>query len=249
MSIEPGISPPSCTTGAAGNPPSTLPDSAISNCFPGLEFDFRNLWRGSSRTSRSTRRRLRGPTEARCPGLEGPSCFPWRASPTCSGCAAPPPPRRTQLRGIVWLEWSNFLADVLATRSASWCRRVLRQHLRDSETVELRPADLRPQRGHRRAGRCHRRGGSRAGRADQSRARPGRTTTANAAATTGLPAGPTTSTSNRRLPRRIATTGWRAAGCPSARSRTNPTTRVSSTTRTSSELAGSSWFIVEGRDL
>jgi hypothetical protein len=30
---------------AAGNPPSTLPDSAISNCFPGLEFDFRNLWR------------------------------------------------------------------------------------------------------------------------------------------------------------------------------------------------------------
>ena len=30
---------------AAGNPPSTLPDSAISNCFPGLEFDFRNVWR------------------------------------------------------------------------------------------------------------------------------------------------------------------------------------------------------------
>jgi hypothetical protein len=28
-----------------GNPPSTLPDSAISNCFPGLEFDFRNVWR------------------------------------------------------------------------------------------------------------------------------------------------------------------------------------------------------------
>jgi hypothetical protein len=30
---------------AEGNPPSTLPDSAISNCFPGLEFDFRNVWR------------------------------------------------------------------------------------------------------------------------------------------------------------------------------------------------------------
>jgi hypothetical protein len=30
---------------AAGNPPSSLPDSAISNCFPGLEFDFRNIWR------------------------------------------------------------------------------------------------------------------------------------------------------------------------------------------------------------
>jgi hypothetical protein len=30
---------------AAGNPPSTLADSAISNAFPGLEFDFRNVWR------------------------------------------------------------------------------------------------------------------------------------------------------------------------------------------------------------
>jgi hypothetical protein len=30
---------------AAGNPPSTSPAQAIANCFPGLEFDFRNLWR------------------------------------------------------------------------------------------------------------------------------------------------------------------------------------------------------------
>ncbi|WP_375757712.1 hypothetical protein [Corallococcus exercitus] len=30
---------------AVGNPASSLPDSAISNSFPGLEFDFRNLWR------------------------------------------------------------------------------------------------------------------------------------------------------------------------------------------------------------
>lgn len=30
---------------ARGNPPSTLPASAVSNCFPGLEFDFRNVWK------------------------------------------------------------------------------------------------------------------------------------------------------------------------------------------------------------
>lgn len=30
---------------AAGNPPSTHPNSAISNAFPGLEMDFRNVWR------------------------------------------------------------------------------------------------------------------------------------------------------------------------------------------------------------
>ncbi len=30
---------------ATGNPVSTLPSSAISNCFPGLEYDFKNFWR------------------------------------------------------------------------------------------------------------------------------------------------------------------------------------------------------------
>src|SRR5579863_2922627 len=30
---------------AEGNPPSTHPYSAISNAFPGLEMDFRNVWR------------------------------------------------------------------------------------------------------------------------------------------------------------------------------------------------------------
>src|SRR4051794_3809778 len=30
---------------AAGNPPVTTPETAISNCFPGLECDFRNVWR------------------------------------------------------------------------------------------------------------------------------------------------------------------------------------------------------------
>lgn len=30
---------------ALGNPETTLPHTAISNCFPGLEYDFRNLWR------------------------------------------------------------------------------------------------------------------------------------------------------------------------------------------------------------
>jgi hypothetical protein len=30
---------------ATGNPVNTLPSSAISNCFPGLEYDFKNFWR------------------------------------------------------------------------------------------------------------------------------------------------------------------------------------------------------------
>src|SRR5437016_6569814 len=30
---------------ATGNPVNTLPSFAISNCFPGLEYDFKNFWR------------------------------------------------------------------------------------------------------------------------------------------------------------------------------------------------------------
>ncbi len=30
---------------ARGNPPAVSPAAAISNCFPGLEFDFRNIWK------------------------------------------------------------------------------------------------------------------------------------------------------------------------------------------------------------
>jgi len=44
MSIEPSNRTAQLHHRAAGNPPSTLPDAAISNCFPGLEFDFRNVW-------------------------------------------------------------------------------------------------------------------------------------------------------------------------------------------------------------
>lgn len=45
MTIDPANLTAQLQHRSAGNPPSTLPDSAISNCFPGLEFDFRNVWR------------------------------------------------------------------------------------------------------------------------------------------------------------------------------------------------------------
>lgn len=45
MSIDPANRTAQLHYRAAGNPPSSQPHSAISNCFPGLEFDFRNVWR------------------------------------------------------------------------------------------------------------------------------------------------------------------------------------------------------------
>ena len=44
-SIEPTNLSAQISHRARGNPPATLAASAISNCFPGLEFDFRNIWK------------------------------------------------------------------------------------------------------------------------------------------------------------------------------------------------------------
>lgn len=45
MPIDPKNLTAQMTHRATGNPPTTLPSKAVSNFFPGLEFDFRNVWR------------------------------------------------------------------------------------------------------------------------------------------------------------------------------------------------------------
>lgn len=45
MPLDPKNLTAQITYRAVGNPPSTLTESAVSNFFPGLEFDFRNAWR------------------------------------------------------------------------------------------------------------------------------------------------------------------------------------------------------------
>ncbi|WNG37142.1 hypothetical protein F0U61_28300 [Archangium violaceum] len=107
---------------AAGNPPSTLPDSAISNCYPGLEFDFRNLWRrifegielheadnyvvrGEGEYERLKGRRLlrvaEQPIVVKVAGPQSPGGSPV---PLTSGINP---------EGVWAMEWSNVLAKVL----------------------------------------------------------------------------------------------------------------------------------------
>jgi hypothetical protein len=45
MNIEPRNQMALILHRAAGNPATTLPNTAISNCFPGLEYDFKQFWR------------------------------------------------------------------------------------------------------------------------------------------------------------------------------------------------------------
>lgn len=108
--------------GAAGNPPSTLPDSASSNSAPGLEFDIRNLWRrlfegielheadnyvtGADETHRDLigHRLLMvadTPVVVRLLGPQRPG-----AKATLLTTGANPD-------GVTMLEWSNSLAEVL----------------------------------------------------------------------------------------------------------------------------------------
>lgn len=114
MSIEPSNLTAQLLHRAAGNPPSTLPDSAISNCFPGLEFDFRNVWR----------RLLEGIVLHEASGLvvsaEGEhERLANRFLLSVAGF-----PTLMQVRepdgtasGSTFMEWSNALADVVAAHT------------------------------------------------------------------------------------------------------------------------------------
>lgn len=106
-----------------GNPLSVLPRTAISNCFPGLEFDFRNLWR----------RAFRGivliennnlVVEADPPHADLKDCrlVAIDYKPTTVATQGPVFPDGDNVplqtadnpNGVSFMEWSNSMASVLA---------------------------------------------------------------------------------------------------------------------------------------
>ena len=105
-----------------GNPFSILPRTAISNCFPGLEFDFRNLWRrafkglvllennnfvleGEGQLKKLKYHRLVGVAgEPTMVPTTGPT-FPDSGNLDLITTANP--------NGVSFMEWSNNLANVL----------------------------------------------------------------------------------------------------------------------------------------
>ena len=138
MSIEPTNLTAQLHHRAAGNPPSTLPDSAISNCFPGLEFDFRNVWR----------RLLEGIVLHEASGfvvgaegeharLAGRYLLAVADFPTLMEVRNPD----GAASGSAFMEWSNALADVVARHSGEVVPCVFfdpQNPDADPETVQLR---------------------------------------------------------------------------------------------------------------
>ncbi|MDC1162116.1 hypothetical protein OAT18_01605 [Tenacibaculum sp.] len=111
---------------ALGNPFAVLPRTAISNCFPGLEFDFRNLWRRAFKDLLLLENNnfvLKGDGELsglkyhRLVGLQ----YEETKHPTTVITTGPTFPDSGNLdlintsnpNGVSFMEWSNNLAEVL----------------------------------------------------------------------------------------------------------------------------------------
>jgi hypothetical protein len=121
---------------AAGNPPSTLPDAAISNCFPGLEFDLRNLWR---RVFVGIELYEAGGLVTKAdPGLDsllGRELVRVGDVPVLFGVRGPGAGGPDTLLGTVTMEWSNALAQVLAENAGQ----SVTCHFAEANPVEVNP--------------------------------------------------------------------------------------------------------------
>ncbi|PSL48022.1 hypothetical protein CLV51_102882 [Chitinophaga niastensis] len=103
-----------------GNPYSVLSRAAISNCFPGLESDFRNLWRhifldltisenDNYVLHDSTDRKLQG---RRIVGINGKPTMVMGEGPVFPGGDSVPLTTKDNPNGAAFMEWSNFFASL-----------------------------------------------------------------------------------------------------------------------------------------
>jgi len=119
---------------ADGNPPNSMPDTAISNAYPGLEMDFRNAWRRILRgvtlheslnlvvdAEEDQFKRLCGMLLLRIDGIELTAPV---TGPNKQGIEGPLPDAYGNPR--MALEWSNALAEVLHKRQGQSVRCVFK---------------------------------------------------------------------------------------------------------------------------
>jgi hypothetical protein len=110
---------------AAGNPFSVLPRTAISNCFPGLELDFRNLWRRAFKNITLIENNnlvikaegaLEYLTYHRLVGIDGEPTMVVTTGPTFPRSGDGTLINTGNPNGVSFMEWSNNLAKVLQKR-------------------------------------------------------------------------------------------------------------------------------------
>jgi hypothetical protein len=103
-----------------GNPYSVLSRAAISNCFPGLESDFRNIWRNIFQDltiSENDNYVLeetsgKGLTGHRIVGINGKPTMVMGEGPVFPGGDSVPLSTKDNPSGAAFMEWSNFFASL-----------------------------------------------------------------------------------------------------------------------------------------
>ncbi|MGB3182686.1 MAG: hypothetical protein WBB45_14945 [Cyclobacteriaceae bacterium] len=105
-----------------GNPFCILPRTAISNCFPGLEFDFRNLWRRAFKGILLIENNnlvldgegdLKRMKHHRLVGIDGKPTTVVTTGPTFPGSGNLPLKNKDNTNAVSFMEWSNNLAYIL----------------------------------------------------------------------------------------------------------------------------------------
>jgi hypothetical protein len=108
---------------AEGNPYSTMARAAISNCFPGLEFDFRNLWRrafkglvlleSNNYVMDATESALKKLIGHRLVAIDGKATMVVTSGPLFPGGDSQPLITTANPNGVSFMEWSNSMVEVL----------------------------------------------------------------------------------------------------------------------------------------
>ncbi len=108
---------------AEGNPYSTVARSAISNCFPGLEFDFRNLWRrafkglvlleSNNYVVDATEPALKKLIGHRLVAIDGKATMVSTSGPVFPDGDSQPLITTANPNGVSFMEWSNSMVEVL----------------------------------------------------------------------------------------------------------------------------------------
>ena len=106
-----------------GNPIAVLPRTAISNCFPGLEFDFRNLWRrafngiilieNNNYVLEATEEKFSNLVGHRLVAIEGKPTMVQTFGPVFPDGDNVPLKTDANPNGVSFMEWSNSMVHVL----------------------------------------------------------------------------------------------------------------------------------------
>lgn len=106
-----------------GNPIAVLPRTAISNCFPGLEFDFRNLWRrafngivlieNNNYVLEATDAKYEHLKRHRLVAIEGKPTMVQTFGPVFPDGPSVPLKTDANPNGVSFMEWSNSMVHVL----------------------------------------------------------------------------------------------------------------------------------------